>query len=358
MKVIYSFLMILVILHATGDPILKIKLKPIAVGSHGHVLFSTYKYANAFGSSSYNKQEFGWLVVYGRTGEWDERKAYHFEGKNKEDVLYQKYLQGKVGLKNPDKVLKKMMDKYFFTATSSLRESSSVYEIKANQSCFDSECVERTSIQKTLGEKESKVFHASIRSSFYFNGVALFHNTSNKGAVFDFNQEVYVSSNDAYPKLYPYSNVDGLVLFDPFLFKLNTKINLPKIRKQIAHCKSKKSKHETFKRHNAQWDICQATQHMKIISIEYEVNETKKKRYTEHKEMYVVNRGKLEYAFEQQSDSRKGHQWIWNCQFAIINEKEAEVLTSLGHGKTEDENWDTNEIIEMYKKRMHQLKDK
>ena len=45
-------------LHATGDPSIKIKLKPIAVGSlKGHVLFSTYKYANAHGSTSYDERD-------------------------------------------------------------------------------------------------------------------------------------------------------------------------------------------------------------------------------------------------------------------------------------------------------------
>jgi len=363
MKIIYSFLMSLVILHATGDSLLKIK--PIAVGSHGHVLFSTYKYANAFGSNLYNKQEFGWLVVYGRTGEWDERKSYSFEGKNKEDVLYQKYLQGKIGLKNPDKVLKKMMDKYFFTASSDLKQEPYVYVIKANQSCFQGVCRENTTTQKTLGKKESKVLHSSVRSRFYYRGVALFHNTykrksdignpndkTNVGAVFDFKQKVYMSGDDGYPNPYPYSEVDGLVLFDHWRFKIDVQINLPDIRKQMEHCKSKKSKHKKFKLKDVQWDICQANKQTRIITIKH------KKKEIKYTELYVIRHGKLVYAFEQQMDDRKGHEWIWNCQFGIVDEKEAEVLSSLGHGKTEDDNWDANEIIAMYKKRMHQLKDK
>lgn len=371
MKIIYSFLMSLLMLHATGDPILKIKLKPIAVGSHGHVLFSTYKYANAHGSTSYNEHEFGWLVVRGRTGEWDERKAYHYDGKSKDKSLYAKYRHAKIGLNNPDKVLKELMDKYFFTASSTLEQEPYVYAIKANQTCFQGVCDEKRTRQLTLGKKESKLLHSSVRSSFYYRGVALFHNTykrtsdignpydtSNKGAVFDFKQEVYTSGDDAYPNLYPYSDVDGLVLFDHWRFKIDVQIDLPDVRKQIEHCESKKSKHKIFKLKNAQWDICQANKKSKIITIEYKEKETKHKRYTEYKELYVVNHGKLVYAFEQQSDSRKGHQWIWNCQFAIIDEIQAEVLTSLGHGKTEDDNWNANEIIEMYKKRMHQLKDK
>ena len=371
MKIIYTFLISLLMLHATGDPVIKIKLKPIAIGSHGHVLFSTYKYANAFGSNSYNKHEFGWLVVHGRTGEWDERKAYNYNGKSKDKSLYEKYLHAKIGLKNPDKILKELMDKYFFTASSTLNQGSFVYAIKANQSCFDSECNNKTTVQKTLGEKKSKVLYAPIRSSFYYGGVALFHNSyhissdsenpnqkSNTGAVFDFKQEVYIGSDDAHPHLYPYSEVDGLVLFDPFIFRVNTKIDLPEIHKQIDHCESKNSKHKHFKQKNIQWDICTINKNRKIITIEYTQEETKTKRYTEYKEFYVVNHKKLEYAFEQESDSREGQEWIWNCNFAIIDETQAEVLSSLGHGKTEDDNWDANEIIEMYKKRMRELKVK
>jgi len=352
------------VLHATGDPSIKIKLKPIAVGSHGHVLFSTYKYANAHGSTSYNEHEFGWLVVEGRTGEWDERKAYHYDGKSKDKSLYEKYYHAKIGLKNPDNVLKEMMDKYFLTASSTLEQDPYVYAIKANQTCFQGVCRERTSIQKTLGKKESKVLHSSVRSSFYYRGVALFHNTykrkndignpndnSNKGAVFDFTQNTYTSADDAYPNLYPYSEVDGLVLFDHWRFKIDVQINLPDVRKQIEHCESKKSKHKTFKLHKAQWDICQANSQTKIITINH------KKKEMKYTELYIVRHGKLVYAFEQQMDDREGHEWIWNCQFGIIDEKEAEVLTSHGHGKTESDNWNPNEIIEMYKKRMSQLKD-
>ena len=204
MKIVYTFLLTCLMAYATGDPVLKIKLKPVAVGTHGHVLFSTYKYANAFGSISYDKQEFGWLVVEGRSGEWDERKAFVYDGKSKDKGLYERYLNGKINLQNPDKVLEKLMDKYFFTATSTLDSDPYVYAIKANQTCFQGVCREGTTRQLTLGKKESKVFHASVRSSFYYRGVVLFHNTynrtddignpndkTNKGAVFDFTQEVY-----------------------------------------------------------------------------------------------------------------------------------------------------------------------
>ena len=355
--------MSLFMLHATGDPVIKIKLKPIAVGSHGHVLFSTYKFANAHGSTSYNEHEFGWLVVEGRSGKWDERKAYHYNGKKTENDIYKKYLTGKIGLKNPDKVLKELMEEYFFNATSTLEQDPYVYAIKANQTCFQGVCREGTTTQKTLGKKEAKVLHSSVRSSFYYRGVALFHNTykrtsdignhnekTNKGAVFDFQQEVYTSADDAYPNLYPYSEVDGLVLFDHWRFKIDVQIDLPDVRKQIEYCKSKKSKHTTFKHKNVQGNICQAKRQTKIITINYKRKEMK---YTES---YVVRYGKLVYAFEQQMDDREGYEWIWNCQFGIVDEKEAEALSSLGHGKTEDDNWNPNEIIGMYKKRMEQMR--
>ncbi len=346
-------------LHATGDPVLKIKLTPIAVGSHDRVLFSTHKYANAHGSTSYNEHEFGWLVVSGRSREWDERKAYHYKGEKTENAMYKKYINGKINLQNPDKILKELMDEYFFTDASILKQDPYVYAIKANQTCFEGECQEGTSTQITLGKKESKILHSSIRSSFYYRGVALFHNhykstsdignpndKSNIGAVFDFRQAMYTSKYDGASNLYPYSEVDGLVLFDHWRFKIDAQIDISDVREKIDYCESKKSKHKMFKLKNAQWDICQANRQTKIITIEYKINDT---GYTE---LYVVRYGKLVYALEQQGNS----DWIWNCQFGIVDEKEAEVLSSLGHGKTEDDNWNPNEIIGMYKKRMKEMK--
>ena len=105
-----------------------------------------------------------------------------------------------------------------------------------------------------------------------------------------------------------------------------------------------------FKLKNAQWDICQANRQTKIITIMY------KKQDVKYTELYFVRNGKLVYAFEEQIGGN--NDWIWNCRFGIVDEKEAEVLSSLGHGKTEDDNWNPNEIIKMYKKRMIQLRKK
>ncbi|MHA7057780.1 hypothetical protein ACWGOQ_0011205 [Aquimarina sp. M1] len=44
----------------------------------------------------------------------------------------------------------------------------------------------------------------------------------------------------------------------------------------------------------------------------------------------------------------------WNCEFYIKNDT---VFTSmsLGHGKTENEEWNPNAIIEMYTKRLQEI---
>jgi len=45
----------------------------------------------------------------------------------------------------------------------------------------------------------------------------------------------------------------------------------------------------------------------------------------------------------------------WNCEFYAEN-GELVALISLGHGKTEDEEWNPDVIFEMYKNRLTELK--
>ncbi len=45
----------------------------------------------------------------------------------------------------------------------------------------------------------------------------------------------------------------------------------------------------------------------------------------------------------------------WNCEFYTENGKLI-ALMSLGHGKTEDEKWNSDVIFEMYKNRLTELK--
>ena len=221
-----------------------IKLKPIAVNAD-KVLFSTKKYESTVGVvRPCAKIDFGWLVV-SAAGVWDERHTYSYDCKKENEGVYEKYLQGKVTVKNPDKTLGELMRKYEFYKYSVLEKEPYVYAIKSKQSCFKGECLEQSTKQRTLGKLVSTKLHSSIGSSFYYKGVALFHNVkedytpsypepairkqSAKGASFEFWTKGH---------LYPTSYIDGLVLFDPYAFTQpsnDTKKEVEKVVKEMFH---------------------------------------------------------------------------------------------------------------------------
>ncbi len=125
--------------------------------------------------------------------------------------------------------------------------------------------------------------------------------------------------------------------------------NLEKINKQYRNCELESALRERFKSGIEKWDICYTNNQTKIITIKYF------KKTVKYEESYFIRSGIFKYAFEQETDQLSGSSW--NCKFGIINEKEAMIISSLGHGKTEDDNWDPNEIIGMYETRLKQLKE-
>ncbi len=202
-----------------------IKLTPIAVNAD-KVLFATQKYENTVGAvRPCVETDFGWLVV-SSAGVWDERNAYRYDCKKEEKKIYEQYLKGKFTVKKPDKALGELIKRYEFYTSSVLESEPYVYEIKSKQSCFKGKCLEQTTKQKTLGKIVSTKQHSSIQSSFYYKGVALFHNVMEdytlsypepaigklraKGASFDIK-----TNGHAYSTSY----IDGLVFFDPYAFR-------------------------------------------------------------------------------------------------------------------------------------------
>jgi hypothetical protein len=98
------------------------------------------------------------------------------------------------------------------------------------------------------------------------------------------------------------------------------------------------------------WSICKLENGNRIIRIESYENQTF------FQEVYFELNGKLRYAKETENYNPKNGfaEMKWNCQFFFENDK---LMTniSLGHGKTEDENWNPESIIGMYKKRISEL---
>jgi hypothetical protein len=98
------------------------------------------------------------------------------------------------------------------------------------------------------------------------------------------------------------------------------------------------------------WSVCNLKNGNRFIRIESYKNETY------FQELYFEKKGKLRYAKETENYNPKNGfaEMKWNCEFFLKNGK---LMTniSLGHGKTEDENWNPESIIEMYKKRILEL---
>ncbi|WP_298546554.1 hypothetical protein [uncultured Aquimarina sp.] len=98
------------------------------------------------------------------------------------------------------------------------------------------------------------------------------------------------------------------------------------------------------------WKIYELQNENRIIQIESH------SEGTYFQEIYFEKNGKLVYAKETQNYTpiNSFEQMAWNCEFYIKDDKVITTM-SLGHGKTEDEEWDENMIIEMYFKRLVEI---
>ncbi|WP_299439952.1 hypothetical protein [uncultured Aquimarina sp.] len=98
------------------------------------------------------------------------------------------------------------------------------------------------------------------------------------------------------------------------------------------------------------WKICELQNENRIIQIESHSESTY------FQEIYFEKKGKLLYAKETQNYTpiNSFEQIRWNCEFYVQNNKVITIM-SHGHGKTEDEEWNENMIIEMYTKRIAEI---
>lgn len=72
-------------------------------------------------------------------------------------------------------------------------------------------------------------------------------------------------------------------------------------------------------------------------------------------EYYLVENGDLIFAFERQLFMPLNHtlQMMWNCAY-YLSGHEVFYHISLGHGKTEDDDWDPQDIVYQYNYRIQQ----
>lgn len=135
-RIIWVLLISFLFLNATGSSFAEIKLTPIATHENGEVLFQTYSNINGMGAHNNSYIKIGWLVV-SSAGVWDEEVAlFGYEGENQKkwkqvDTQISAYREGKINLKSPGSVLKKLMLKYNFTKeTPLIYEKNKILELK------------------------------------------------------------------------------------------------------------------------------------------------------------------------------------------------------------------------------------
>ena len=232
MKKLLIFLLLIEGLFATGPSMATIELTPIATNEDATVLFQTYRNISPGGGYGAKNEAYGWLVVSAVYDIWDERitlKGDNNDPKSREKL--EAYEKGKVNLAHPDKVLKNMMEKYYFDKDSKLvSEKYSVLELKPKQSCYKGKCIERVLTQKTIENHTSTNIVESIRGyKFFFKGVALFsngieyENEEGEGEVVyggEFNNFENLWNGDKnYDLGYELMSIDALTLFDPYIFR-------------------------------------------------------------------------------------------------------------------------------------------
>jgi len=132
--------------------------------------------------------------------------------------------------------------------------------------------------------------------------------------------------------------------------KTRTKINMI-YDKNSSECSSGVDIVTDFNGKDEFWNICNLENGNRIIQIESH------KANTFFQEIYFEKDGELIYALETEKymPKNKFTQMIWSCEFYANNGKLISLI-SLGHGKTEDDEWNPEIIFDMYKNRISEIK--
>lgn len=99
------------------------------------------------------------------------------------------------------------------------------------------------------------------------------------------------------------------------------------------------------------WQICELDQKRRLIKIESYTNGIL------FQEIYFESENDLIYAKDTKQMMPKNHfaQSIWNGEYFTQN-GEILITISLGHGKTESEDWQAESIFELCQQRLKELK--
>ncbi|GGF69609.1 hypothetical protein SAMN05444281_1026 [Wenyingzhuangia marina] len=132
--------------------------------------------------------------------------------------------------------------------------------------------------------------------------------------------------------------------------KLRERINTQYLA-ELSKCSQNISAVTNFNGKKEFWRICKNDSGKRIIQID---SHEETALYTE---VYFEENGELIYAEESIKYMPINHFVLqpWTCQFYTEKGKLVSLM-SLGHGKTEDDEWNPEIIFEMYKNRISELK--
>ena len=131
--------------------------------------------------------------------------------------------------------------------------------------------------------------------------------------------------------------------------KLRTEIN-DQYLAELSKCSQNVDAVTDFNGKTEFWRICETDNGKRIIQIDSH-EET-----VLYEEVYYEQNGELIYAEESIKYMPINHYTLqpWTCQFYAENGKLISLM-SLGHGKTEDDEWNPEIIFEMHKNRIAEL---
>ncbi len=133
--------------------------------------------------------------------------------------------------------------------------------------------------------------------------------------------------------------------------KLRSEINQQYLT-ALAKCSANIDAVSNFNSKTEFWRICETNNGKRIIQVD------SYKDSLFYEEVYYEENRKLIYAEESINYMPINHFTLqsWTCQFYVKNGNLISLI-SLGHGKTEDEEWDPEEIFEMHRNRLAELDD-
>ena len=131
--------------------------------------------------------------------------------------------------------------------------------------------------------------------------------------------------------------------------KLRTEIN-DQYFAELSNCSQNVDAVTDFNGKTEFWRICETDNGKRIIQIDSH------EKTTLYEEVYYEQNGELIYAEESIKYMPINHYTLqpWTCQFYAENGKLVSIM-SLGHGKTEDDEWNPEIIFEMHKNRIAEL---